>query len=147
VTASPGRAGLDWLVDDLVNRLPGVSRAIILSSDGMLIGRSSNLHRDDAEHLAAVASGLQSLARGVSRHFESGAVRQTLVEMERTFLILATAGASACLAVLAEADVDLGLLAYEMNLLVKRVGTYVNPKPRQVGEMTEAESKSSGGSQ
>ena len=125
--------GLDWLLDDLLGRLPGADRAIVLSADGLLIGRSSSLLRDDADHLSAVASGLQSLARGAGRHFDGGTVRQTIIEMDRAFLIVTAAGAGSCLAVLAEADADLGLLAYEMNMTVKRVGAYVSPKPRTAG--------------
>jgi predicted regulator of Ras-like GTPase activity (Roadblock/LC7/MglB family) len=130
MTMTPPTGGLDWLLDDLLRRLPAAQRAIVLSSDGLLIGKSSTLDRDDAEHLSAVASGLQSLARGASRHFTGGAVRQTLVEMENSFLVVTAAGSGACLAVLAEAEADLGLLAYEMNLLVKRVGNYLSTQPR-----------------
>lgn len=139
MTANPEPGGLDWLLDDLIRRLPGAERVIILSADGLLIGRSRNLGRDDAEHLSAVASGLQSLARGASRHFGGGAVRQTLVEMENSFLVVTAAGNGACLAVLAEAEADLGLLAYEMNLMVKRVGTYLSAQPRQPGLVAEAD--------
>jgi predicted regulator of Ras-like GTPase activity (Roadblock/LC7/MglB family) len=122
---------LDWLLDDLLRRLPSAQRAIVLSADGLLIGRSHTLERADAEHLSAVASGLQSLARGAGRHFGGGGVRQTLVEMDRSFLVVTAAGSGACLAVLAEAESDLGLIAYEMNLLVKRVGLYLSTQPRQ----------------
>jgi len=131
--------GLDWLLDDLVRRLPGAERAIILSADGLLIGRSRSLGRDDAEHLSAVASGLQSLARGASRQFGGGTIRQTLVEMDNSFLVVTAAGAGACLAVLTDADTDLGLLAYEMNLMVKRVGTTLSSPPRQPGLVAEAD--------
>ena len=130
MTPASDPAGLDWLLDDLLGRLPGAERAIVLSADGMLIGRSSTLARDDAEHLAAVASGLQSLARGAGRQFDGGLVQQTIVEMERAFLIVTAAGIGACLAVLADVDADLGLLAYEMNLVVKRVGSNLSPQPR-----------------
>lgn len=131
MTMTPAPGSLDWLLDDLLRRLPAAQRAIVLSADGLLIGKSGTLERDDAEHLSAVASGLQSLARGAGRHFAGGAVRQTLVEMERSFLVVTSAGTGACLAVLAEAEADLGLLAYEMNLLVKRVGNYLSTQPRQ----------------
>ena len=130
MTAPSDPTNLDWLLDDLVARLPGAEQAIVLSGDGMLIGRSSTLERDAGEHLSAVASGMQSLARGASRYFNGGAVRQTIVEMENTFLVVTAAGAGAALAVLAAADADLGLLAYEMNLLVKRVGAYLTARPR-----------------
>jgi predicted regulator of Ras-like GTPase activity (Roadblock/LC7/MglB family) len=126
----PDPRGLDWLLDDLLDRLPGAEKAIVLSGDGMLIGCSRTLGRDDGEHLSAVASGLQSLARGASRQFGSGAVRQTIVEMDEAFLVVTAAGSGASLAVLAAADADLGLLAYEMNLLVKRAGTYLSARPR-----------------
>lgn len=132
---TPVSGSLDWLLDDLLRRLPSAERAIVLSADGLLIGRSSTLERDDAEHLSAVASGLQSLARGAGRHFDGGAVQQTLVEMERSFLVVTSAGSGACLAVLAEAEADLGLLAYEMNLLVRRVGTFLSTRPRHPGMM------------
>jgi predicted regulator of Ras-like GTPase activity (Roadblock/LC7/MglB family) len=135
--ASVSHGGLDWLLDDLLHRVPSVQQAIVLSSDGLLVGRSNNLQRDDAEHLSAVASGLQSLARGAGRHFDGGCIRQTVVEMERSFLVVTAAGLGAALAVLAEAEADLGLLAYEMNLLVKRVGTYVSPQLRHPGALLQ----------
>jgi uncharacterized protein len=113
---------LDWLLDDLVARVPEARRAVILSVDGLLLGASSGLHRQDAEHLAALASGFQSLARSASRHFRAGSVRQTVIEMDTAFLFVTAAGNGACLAVLTEGDTDIGLIAYEMAMLVKRVG-------------------------
>ncbi len=131
-------ASLSWLVDDLLQRVPGADRAIVLSADGLLIGRSKNLAREDGEHLAAVAAGFQSLARGTGRHFNGGAVRQTVVEMDNYFLVVTAAGTGACLALLAEADADMGMVAYEMNLLVKRVGTYLSSQPRMADAAAEA---------
>ena len=83
---------LDWLLDDLVMRVPDVNKAVILSRDGLAIAASSALTREDAEHLAAVASGFQSLARGAGRHFGGGYVRQTIVEMDTSFLFVTSAG-------------------------------------------------------
>ena len=72
-----GVGQLDWLLDDLVRRVGHVTKAVILSQDGMALGASQTLSRDDAEHLAALAAGFQSLARGAERHFgNGGAVRQ-----------------------------------------------------------------------
>jgi predicted regulator of Ras-like GTPase activity (Roadblock/LC7/MglB family) len=122
---------LDWLLDELVRRAAGADRAVVLSSDGLLMGRSSNLTPDDAEHLAAVSSAFQSLARGTGRHFGAGHVRQTLVEMDHGFLFVTAAGQGACLALLAEETVDVGMIAYEMNLMVKRVGAVLTARPRE----------------
>ncbi len=122
---------LDWLLDDLVTRVVHVRKAVILSRDGLAIGASAGLSREDADHLSAASAGLQSLARGVGRHFGSGLARQIIIEMESEFLFVTAAGEGSCLAVLATAGADVGLVAYEMAILVKRVGEHlsVNPRP------------------
>ncbi|GAA2371768.1 roadblock/LC7 domain-containing protein [Nonomuraea africana] len=121
---------LTWLLDDLAGRIREVEHAIVLSSDGLLMASSKELDRTDGEHLSAVASGLQSLARGVSEHVGGGAVRQTVVEWKSRYLIVTVAGEGACLAVLCLQDADIGLVAYEMAMLVTRVGQYLTSPAR-----------------
>lgn len=113
---------LNWLLEDLVQRVADIRHGILLSADGLLIAASAGLERADAEHLSAVASGFQSLARGAGRHFEGGAVRQTVVELDTGFLFVTAAGYGANLAVVSIAGCDVGLVAFEMNLLIQRVG-------------------------
>lgn len=120
--ANEGINGLGWLLDDLVERVPSARQAVVLSVDGLLMGATRGLAREDAEHMSAIAAGFQSLARGAGRHFNAGPVRQTIVEMESAFLFVSAAGQGACLAVLADSQSDIGLIAYEMAMLVKRVG-------------------------
>ena len=124
MTPSSG-TDLNWLLDDLVGRVKEAEHAIVLSSDGQLMASSAELQRTDGEHLSAVASGLQSLAKGISEHVGAGPVRQTVVEWKHQFLIVTTAGERACLAVLCEKQADIGLVAYEMAMLVARVGQYL----------------------
>lgn len=121
---------LDWLLDDLVTRVHEVRHAVVLSNDGLAVGASTDLSRADAEHLAAVASGFNSLAKGAGRHFGGGGVRQTMVEMDDAFLFVAAAGDGSCLAVLTAVTADVGLVAYEMARLVKRVGEHLYTAPR-----------------
>lgn len=121
---------LDWLLDDLVTRVGEVRHAVVLSNDGLAMGASGGLTREDAEHLSAVASGFNSLAKGAGRHFGVGGVRQTMVEMDDGFLFVAAAGDGSCLAVLSAVTADIGLVAYEMALLVKRVGEHLSTAPR-----------------
>lgn len=123
---------LNWLLDGLVDRVAHVRSAVVLSSDGLRMASSQSLNREDAEHLSAVASGFQSLARGAGQQFGGGAVRQTIVEMESAFLFVTAAGHGACLAVLAEAEADVGVIAYEMAMLVTRVGRHLSANPRGV---------------
>ena len=123
---------LTWLLDDLVARVENARQAVVLSADGLLIAGSTGLSREDGEHLSAVASGFQSLARGAGRHFGGGAVRQTIIEMESAFLFVTAAGQGACLAVLSDSEADMGLIGYEMAMLVTRVGQYLSTPARAV---------------
>jgi predicted regulator of Ras-like GTPase activity (Roadblock/LC7/MglB family) len=126
----PNMSELDWLLDGLVGRVPGAQRAVVLSADGLLVGKSNGLTREDGEHLSAMASAFQSLARGVGRHFGGGQVRQTVVELDAAFLVVTAAGQGACLALLTSGEADMGMVAYEMNLMIKQVGAYLVAAPR-----------------
>jgi predicted regulator of Ras-like GTPase activity (Roadblock/LC7/MglB family) len=139
--ASPGKgsdADLSWLLDDLVTRIAQIDKALILSRDGLAIGASRGFTREDAEHLSAVAAGFQSLARGAGEHFGGGRIRQTIVEMDNVFLFVTAAGEGSCLAVLSPSTADVGLIAYEMAILVKRVGPHLSvlPRPASAGNGT-----------
>ncbi|MET7473801.1 roadblock/LC7 domain-containing protein [Streptomyces sp. NPDC005648] len=124
------RGGLAWLLDSLVERIPETLHAIVLSEDGLLVGASEALDRADAEQLAAIASGVHSLAQGTSRHFGGGRVQQSVIEMDDLFLFVTTAGGGARLAVLATSAVDVGNVGYEMTMLVRQVGQYLSAAPR-----------------
>ena len=121
---------ITWLVNDMVERVAHVNQAVVLSHDGLLIAKSAGLSREDAEHLSAVAAGLHGLARGAGRRFNRGAVRQTIIEMETGFLFVSAGGNGACIAVLASEDADVGLIAYEMEMIVARVGQYLSTPAR-----------------
>jgi predicted regulator of Ras-like GTPase activity (Roadblock/LC7/MglB family) len=118
-------ADLAWLADDFVNRVAQAQQAVVLSADGLLMAASAGLSREDAEHLAAVAASLFGLARGAGRRFGKGKVRQAVIEMDDGFLFVTAAGNGACLAVVAGQDADAGLVAYEMAMVVVRVGRYL----------------------
>ena len=123
-------ANLTWLLDDLVERVPTARQAVVLSADGLMMGASAGLKREDAEHLSAMAAGFQSLAKGASRHFKAGPVRQTVVEMEQGYLLLMSVGDGSHLAVLTEDSADIGQVGYEMALLVDRVGRMIQAQAR-----------------
>ncbi|MFI0902807.1 roadblock/LC7 domain-containing protein [Streptomyces sioyaensis] len=124
-------SGLDWLLDDLTKRVQKVRHALVLSNDGLVTGASEQLAREDAEHLAAVASGLHSLAKGSGLHFGIGRVRQTMVEFDDGVLFVTAAGDGSALCVLAGAEADMGQIAYEMTLLVNRVGEHLGVAVRR----------------
>jgi uncharacterized protein len=128
VARMQGRFG--WLVDDFVNRVSGVAHALVVSAEGLPLAASAHLPRDRADQLAAVASGLVSLAQGAARCFDAGQVVQTVVELERGIMLLMPISDGSSLAVLASPACDIGLVGYEMTLLVDRVGQQLTPHLR-----------------
>ncbi|MEU7567232.1 roadblock/LC7 domain-containing protein [Streptomyces fradiae] len=124
---------LDWLLDDLTKRVARIRHALVLSNDGLVTATSSGLDRGEAEHLAAVASGLHSLARGAGHHFRVGEARQTMVELDDALLFVTAAGEGSCLCVLTASEADVGHVAYEMTLLVNRVGEHLAVAARRAG--------------
>ncbi|MEU5847648.1 MULTISPECIES: roadblock/LC7 domain-containing protein [Saccharopolyspora] len=119
-----------WLVTDFTERVPGVAHAVVVSADGLLLTASAKLPTDRADQLAAVASGLLSLTQGAARCFEAGTVNETVVEMERGLMLQMAISDGSCLTVLAAPHCDMGLIAYEMALLVERVGQILTPELR-----------------
>jgi predicted regulator of Ras-like GTPase activity (Roadblock/LC7/MglB family) len=122
---------LHWLLNQLVVGVPDVHHAILLSQDGLVLAWSEGIERDEAEHLSALASGLNSLSHGAAQRFNGGRVRQTVIEMENAFLFVSNAGQGARLAVLASSEVDAGMAAYEMAMTVNKVGGYLSAAPRE----------------
>jgi uncharacterized protein len=121
---------LNWLVTNFARSVPGAAHAIVLSADGLLMAVSERLDRARADQLAAVASGLASLTQGAARIFGGGTVTQTVVEMEKGFLLVMSVSDGSCLAVLAGPSCDIGLIGYEMALLVARTGEVLTPELR-----------------
>lgn len=124
------RQDLRWLLDNFVHQVPGISYAIVVSTDGLPMSASRGFPAERADQLAAIAAGLSSLTQGAARCFEAGAVRQMVVEMEQGYLFVMAVGDGSCLAALASTSSDLGLVGYEMALLVARVGPVLTPASR-----------------
>jgi predicted regulator of Ras-like GTPase activity (Roadblock/LC7/MglB family) len=121
---------LNWLVSNFVKKVPGVIHTIVVSADGLLMALSEDLDRATADQLSAVASGLSSLTQGAARYFGGGSVNQTVVEMEKGFLFVMSVSDGSVLAVLASLNCDIGLVGYEMALLVARAGDVLTPAIR-----------------
>ncbi len=116
---------LDWLVARFARETPGVTHAILVSADGLLVAASEHMPGERADQLAAVASGLASLSTGAAQLFDGGFVLQSVVEMENGYLLLMRVGDGSNLATLAARSADIGQIGYEMAILVERVGAVV----------------------
>ena len=121
---------LNWLVSRFVEEVTDAAHAILVSADGLLMAESQSIPGERAEQVAAVSSGLASLAVGAARLFDGGAVLQTVGEMEHGYLMLMSVGDGSNLTVLTEEAADIGQVGYEMALLVERVGRMVQAEAR-----------------
>ncbi len=131
MTMQPGDVGQpSWLLDDLVQRLHHVRQAVVLSRDGLVMAAARDMSREDGDHLAALAAGLQGLARGAMEHCAASEVRQTIIEMDSSFVFVMAAGEGTCLAVVSSADANVGVIGYEMAMMVRRMGKYLAARPR-----------------
>lgn len=117
---------LDWLLEGFCGRVPGAEGAVLLSSDGL--GKAWHaMSKDDADTLAAVVSGIYSLAKGVGKlQGKPGAgVRQVVTELSSGFLFVMGAGQGSSLGVLCSPEADYGVVGYEMNQLVESVAEHL----------------------
>lgn len=125
---------LGWLVSAFTKEVPGVAHAVLVSADGLLVAGSEALPRDRADQMSALTAGLTSLTVGAAELFTAGRVVQSVIEMEHGFLLVMSVGDGSHLAVIAAAGCDIGLVGYEMTLLVDRVGRMVDTPVRGAPE-------------
>lgn len=117
-----------WLMRSFAEATLGVVEAVAVSSDGLLLASSNDAQIDRGEQFAAIASGLNSLTIGAATCFEMDHVEQVIVEMSRGFLFIMAISNGSVLGVLAEKGCDVGLIGYEMTLLVERAGKVLTPE-------------------
>ncbi|NJQ02665.1 roadblock/LC7 domain-containing protein [Streptomyces zingiberis] len=122
---------MDWMLRDLAESVPQTRHVVVLSADGLCVARHGT---EDAvaDRLAAACAGLQSLAGAVAAELPHGTGRMRLVVLEVSggFFYLMAAGEGAYLAVLADEDVDAGLMGQRMRDLVARIGEHLGSPPR-----------------
>jgi uncharacterized protein len=122
---------LTWLVNNFVAEVPGVTDAVVVSADGLVLVASDGLPEERAQHLAAVASGINGLSEGLSSLFDLGSTNQTIVRMKKGYMIVMAISDGSCQATLAGPDCDMKVVGYQMTLLVENSGHVLTPGLRQ----------------
>lgn len=124
---------LQWLLDEFLRETPDAEYACVFSNDGLPMQRSSNMERDQAEWLGAMASGKRSLALETAAKYHRGAVVMDHIQFDRGFMSICAAGHGANLVVLTRPDVGhdkLPDLAWAMKRLIDQVRDYLTASPR-----------------
>lgn len=127
MSVSDEARNFNWLLLQFVEQTDGVREAIAVSSDGLLLAASAGRDRANVEQFAAIISGLTSLANGAASCFEFNSVEQLIVEMSGGFMFVSAIGDGSTLGVLADRDCDVGLIGYEMTMLLNRAGSALSP--------------------
>ena len=117
-----------WLLDNFVSATIGVEDALAVSADGIKLAASAGLPAATADQFGAITSGLASLTRGAARCFAEDGVHRIVIEMDRSYLLIANIAHGSVLGVLARKDSDIGAVAYEMTLFAERAGRVLTPE-------------------
>lgn len=125
---SPEAVNFNFLLDNFVKSTPGVRHTLVVSADGLLMAMSDGLDRTSGDQLSAIVAGMASLTRGAARQLRSGEVRQSIIETDAMFMFLMSISDGSVLSVVAEASADVGLIGYEMALLVARAEATLTPQ-------------------
>lgn len=118
----------NWLLDSFTAGTAGVIEAIAVSSDGLLMAVSATKDRANAERLAAIVSGMTSLAGGASAWYSLGALNRVIIDMAEGYLLVTSISAGSVLGVIADRSANLGTVAYEMTLFASRAGAALSPR-------------------
>lgn len=121
---------IGWLLEDFRSRVAGLTHAVALSADGLVLASTAGLSKARATQLGAITSGLSGISHGAAELFHSGPVLQIVVEMDIGYLLVTRIDDRACVAALAVRAADLEQVGYEVMVLVDRVGRVLAPPPR-----------------
>ena len=127
-TLSEDARSFSWLLNGFVDKTAGVTDAVAVSSDGLLMALSSTLSRAGGEQLAAIISGLVSLGNGAAGCFGFEGLEQVIVTMRRGFLFVSSISDGSCIGVVSQRGCDIGLVGYQTTLLVERAGSVLTPE-------------------
>ena len=130
-TPTDDARNFDWLLSSFVEETAGVTDAVAVSSDGVLIARSQNLDQAEGEQLCAIISGCTSLALAADRAMDGEGLERVIVAMQLGFLFVSAIADGSCLGVVASRDCDVGSVGYQTTDLVARVGELLTPALRE----------------
>jgi predicted regulator of Ras-like GTPase activity (Roadblock/LC7/MglB family) len=119
-----------WLVNGFVQRVHGVTHALVMSSDGFPLVASDSVGNDESDQLAAISSGLLSLAANAAALFDKGSCEQIIIRLSRGYFLFMGIGRGAGFGVLTDSGCDMKVVGYEMTQFVEQAGHALTPQLR-----------------
>ena len=117
----------NWLLTSFVEGTSGVTLAVAVSSDGLLMAMSNSIDRATAEQLSAIIAGMASLGHSTARCFGLGGLDQVIIALQGGFLFVSSVSDGSSLGVLASRGCDIGSVGYQIGLLVERAASVLTP--------------------
>ncbi|MFD7130631.1 roadblock/LC7 domain-containing protein [Streptomyces sp. NPDC059894] len=128
---------MGWLLDRFVDRTSGVTHAVLLSMDGLVLLSSTAVNRDWADRLSASFAGLASMGAGVPGPDDTCLpTSQIVIERADTLVFIMVAGqgqraafshqgetrgtVDTVLGVLADPGADAGTVGFQMGHLIRQ---------------------------
>lgn len=125
-----------WVLDPITEI--GVRHALILSADGIVVGASGSLGRDESEGIAAMVSALHGAARAaavVSLEAPTDTPISTItVQLDGTgtLMVMPAGGANAFIAASFGTDVPMNIVAHTLARQAKNLGEALLSVPARV---------------
>jgi hypothetical protein len=119
-----------WLIDNFAASTPGVSHALIVSSDGLPLIAAGSMSPDLADPLAAMTSGIISLGNNIAGRVGEPGCDQVMLKFPTGHFLFMGIGHLAGFAVLVRTGANLGVVAHQMAQLVDAVGHVLTPQLR-----------------
>ncbi|GLW08027.1 hypothetical protein Misp01_31570 [Microtetraspora sp. NBRC 13810] len=122
VRGVPLRRDMSWILTPLLN-LADVTSGVVLTRDGLVLGSSSGVPREDAEATAAMASSALAAGRALRERLTRSEVEitETVINAADGFTYIAPAGDRAAIVVATGPKANIGALAYEVQLVVQQL--------------------------
>lgn len=125
-----GPQDFGWLLDNFATSTPGVSHALIVSSDGLPLVAAAGMSADLADPLAAMTSGILALGNNIAGKVGEPRCEQMMLKFSGGHFLFMGIGSLAGFAVLVREGANLGVVAHQMAQLVDAVGHVLTPQLR-----------------
>jgi predicted regulator of Ras-like GTPase activity (Roadblock/LC7/MglB family) len=119
---------LNWLVEKCAAEIHGVRGIVVFSDDGITTAWHTATQAL-AEHLAAAGTGLRSLGAGIGAVADLGAVNKQFIEFDDGYVFLISAGRHVHAAVLADRDVESGMITGHLHKLLTDIRASLDERP------------------
>ena len=96
-------------LEDLNGSTADIEASALISTDGLLIA-SALPHGMDEARMGAMSAALLSLGERTAQELARGSLERVLIQGERGYVIMSSAGPEAVLTVLAKSNAKLGLV-------------------------------------